>query len=180
MCFFAFEKVSMHVTISCPTIHNDNLTHCYQFIPVSYSSIVNIYNTSKKITNLTILEFFLCQYCEQYWYTSIVIAKYRRSPLLINKLKNVFFLFQKYSSIFIQRTSWPTLRYTLIKSTIIQSEQASCYRPTSPTTLDWTTWPVDRMVPTQTISASPAAWPFIVEQQSSMQKLLPRHMFTNI
>ena len=40
MFFFAFEKVSMHVAISCPTIHIDNLTHCYQFIPVSYSSIV--------------------------------------------------------------------------------------------------------------------------------------------
>ena len=45
--FFAFEKVSIHVAISCPTIHNDNLTHCYQFIPISYSSIVNIYNTPK-------------------------------------------------------------------------------------------------------------------------------------
>ena len=40
--FFAFEKVSMHVVISCPTIHIDNLTHCYQFIPLSYSSIVLI------------------------------------------------------------------------------------------------------------------------------------------
>jgi hypothetical protein len=40
LCFFAFEKVSIHVAISCPTIHNDNLTHCYQFIPISYSSIV--------------------------------------------------------------------------------------------------------------------------------------------
>jgi hypothetical protein len=38
--FFAFEKVSMHVPISCPTINKNNLTHCYQFIPILYSSIV--------------------------------------------------------------------------------------------------------------------------------------------
>ena len=57
--FFAFEKVSIHVAISCPTIQY-NLTHCYQFIPISYSSIVLvllIYTILPKITNLTIIEY---------------------------------------------------------------------------------------------------------------------------
>ena len=41
------------------------------------------------VKNLQYWNNFLYQYCQQYWYTSILIAKYRRSgKLTISQLKS--------------------------------------------------------------------------------------------